>query len=64
MVTNDETFQRLKNFRAGIEGGISTLKRAFGMGRCLWRGLTSFKSYVFVSVVSFNLVMLARRLLA
>lgn len=64
MVTNDETFQRLKNFRAGIEGGISTLKRAFGMGRCLWRGLTSFKSYVLVSVVSFNLVMLARRLLA
>lgn len=64
MVTNDETFQRLKNFRAGIEGGISTLKRAFGMGRCLWRGLTSFKSYVLVSVVSFNLVMLARRLLS
>jgi hypothetical protein len=30
----------------------------------LWRGLTSFKSYVLVSVVSFNLVMLARRLLS
>lgn len=62
MVTDDETFKRLKNFRAGIEGCISTLKRAFGMGRCTWRGLTSFKSYVLASVVSFNLVMLARRL--
>lgn len=62
MVTDEETFRRLKNFRAGIEGCISTLKRAFGMGRCTWRGLTSFKSYVLASVVSFNLVMLARRL--
>lgn len=62
MVSDDETFQRLKNFRAGIEGGISMLKRAFGMGRCMWRGLTSFKSYVLACVVSFNLVMLARRL--
>lgn len=62
MVTDTETFQRLKNFRAGIEGGISMLKRAFGLGRCTWRGITSFKSYVLASVVSFNLVMLARRL--
>jgi IS5 family transposase len=62
MVSDDETFRRLKNFRAGIEGGISMLKRVFGLGRCLWRGLTSFKSYVLASIVSFNLVMLARRL--
>lgn len=62
MVSDDATFRRLRNFRAGIEGCISTLKRAFSMGRCTWRGLASFKSYVHASVVAFNLSVLARRL--
>lgn len=60
MVSNEATFRRLRNFRAGIEGCISTLKRAFGMGRCTWRGLASFKSYVLVSVIAFNLAVIAR----
>ncbi len=56
-------FKRLRNFRAGIEGCISTLKRAFKLDRCTWRGLRSFKSYVWASVVSYNAIILARRLL-
>ncbi len=51
------------DFRSGIEGVISTLKRAFQMDRCTWRGLASFKAYVWASVTSFNLVALARHLL-
>jgi len=53
-------FRRLRNFRSGIEGCISTLKRAFQMGRCTWRGLESFKAYVWASVTAFNLIVLAR----
>ena len=55
-------FTRLRDFRAGIEGCISFLKRAFGLGRCTWRSLPSFKSYVWSSIVSMNLLVIARHL--
>ena len=57
-------FKRLRDFRAGIEGCISAMKRAFGLDRCTWRGLSGFKSYVWSSVVSFNAIILARHLTA
>ncbi len=63
MVRSAWVFRRLRDFRSGIEGCISTLKRAFQMGRCNWRGLDSFHSYVWNSVTSFNLIVLARHLL-
>jgi IS5 family transposase len=47
-----------------MEGCISTLKRAFHMDRCNWRGLASFHAYVWSCVTSFNLIVLARHLLA
>jgi transposase, IS5 family len=62
MVTNSTVYRSLRNFRAGIEAGISFLKRAFGLGRCTWRSLASFKSYVWSSVVAANLLILARHL--
>jgi IS5 family transposase len=55
-------YRRLRNFRAGVEGCISAIKRICGMGRCMWRGLRGFKSYVQCSVVAFNLLILARRI--
>jgi IS5 family transposase len=55
-------FKQLKNFRAGIEGCISFLKRIFGLSRCTWRSLASFKSYVWASIVSLNLLVMARHL--
>jgi len=48
-------FRALKRFRAGIEGIISTLMRSFGLRRCLWKGWESFRSYVGLGVVTFNL---------
>jgi len=57
-------FRRLRDFRAGIEGLISFLKRAFGLGRCTWRGAESFASYVLSSVIAANLLTLARHLLS
>ena len=64
MAKNTWVYRRLRNFRAGIEGNISFLKRIFGLSRCTWRSLPSFKSYVWGSIISFNLLVLARHLMA
>jgi transposase, IS5 family len=53
-----------RNFRAGIEAGISTLKRACGLDRCTWSRWGGFKQYVWNSIVSYNLLVLARTRLA
>jgi len=53
-------FKKLRRFRAGIESGISWLKRSFGFWRCTWKSFRSFKCYVWTSVVSANLFTLAR----
>ena len=60
MGVKKKTFERLKNFRAGIEGNISELKRAFGMGRANWKGHEGFKAYVWSAVLSYNLSRMAR----
>ena len=57
-------YKALRNFRAGIEAGISTLKRAFGLGRCTWKGWEGFGRYVWSSIVSYNLLVVARTKLA
>ena len=57
-------YKKLRNFRAGIEAGISVLKRAFGLDRCKWRGWGGFKQYVWSSIVSYNLLVIARIKLA
>ena len=64
MVKSSWVYKRLKRFRAGIEGNISFLKRCFGLDRCTWRSLESFKAYTWASVLSANLLILARHALA
>ena len=61
MCKSKYVFNKLRNFRAGIESGISWLKRSFELTRCLWKGLDSFKSYVWSSIVSANLLTIARK---
>jgi IS5 family transposase len=46
-------------FRAGIEGTISALKRAFRLFRCLFRGFRNFASGVGLSIFGHNLIVLA-----
>lgn len=53
-------YKRLRRFRAGIESGISWLKRSLGFDRCTWKSFRSFKSYVWASIVSANLLTMAR----
>jgi len=60
MVKSSWVYRKLRNFRAGIEGIISFLKRAFGLDRCTWKGHSSFKSYVWASIVSANVLLIAR----
>ena len=63
MAKSSWVFHKLRRFRAGIEGIISFLKRAFGLRRCEWRSLPSFKSYVWASILTSNLLVIARHLL-
>jgi IS5 family transposase len=49
-----------QRFRAGIEGTISVLKRAFRLLRCPYRGFKSFSASVGMSIFCHNLVVLAR----
>jgi IS5 family transposase len=60
MVSSRWVYRKLRNFRAGIEAGISCLKRAYGLARCTWRGIDHFKTYVWSSVVAYNLALFAR----
>lgn len=60
MGVKEKTFKRLRDFRAGIEGNISELKRVFGASKATWKGLDGFKAFVWSSVISYNLVRLAR----
>ena len=60
MVKSNWVYRKLRNFRAGIEYDISCLKRAFGLARCVWRGLDHFRAYVWSSVVAYNLALFAR----
>jgi transposase, IS5 family len=48
-----------QRFRAGIEGSISVLKRAYRLLRCPYRGFNSFASSIGLSVFCHNLVLLA-----
>lgn len=60
MVKSRWVYRRLRNFRAGIEAGISCLKRAYGLARCTWKGLEHFNAYVWSSIVAYNLALLVR----
>lgn len=60
MGLKEKTLKKLRNFRAGIEGNISELKRAFGAGKALWKGEDGFLSFVWASVISYNLTRLVR----
>jgi IS5 family transposase len=64
MCRSSWVYKRLRRFRAGIESAISWLKRSFGFARCTWKTLRSFKSYVWASIVSANLLTLARKQIA
>lgn len=61
MCSSKWVYDKLRKFRAGIESGISWLKRSFGLDLCTWKSWPSFKSYVWASIVTANLFTMARK---
>ena len=55
-----EDFREGQRFRAGVEGSISVLKRAFKLNRCLFKGFKNFAASVGCAVFCHNLVLLAQ----
>jgi IS5 family transposase len=64
MAKSSWVYKKLRNFRAGIEANISTLKRAFGLNRCTWKSWKGFCRYVWSSIVAYNPQVMARIKLA
>jgi IS5 family transposase len=60
MVRSQWVYDKLRRFRAGIESGISLLKRVFGLARCVWKGARGFHAYVRTAILAANLLLLAR----
>lgn len=60
MTESSEPFKEGQRFRAGSEGSISVLKRAFCMDRCLFKGFKNYATSVGLAVLCHNLVLLAR----
>ena len=55
-----DAFVRGQRFRAGVEGSISVLKRAFKLGCCLFKGFRHYAASVGLAVLCHNLVLLTR----
>lgn len=53
-------FVKGRHRHAGVEGRISVLKRAHGLGRCLVHGFTGFQCWVGWGVITGNLAVLGR----
>lgn len=56
----DKVLAHWQAFRAGIEGTISGLKRAFRLIRCFFHGFRSFDAAVGLGVFCHNLIVLAK----
>jgi len=57
----DKLMTMWQAFRAGIEGTISGLKRAFRLARCFYHGFKRFDAAIGLGVLAHNLVVLARQ---
>lgn len=57
---HSEDFASGQRFRAGVEGSISVLKRAYKLNRCLFKGYKHFASSVGCAVFCHNLVLLTQ----
>lgn len=55
-----EEFIEGQRFRAGSEGSISVLKRAFKLGKCYFKGFKNYAASVGLAVLCHNLVLLTR----
>jgi IS5 family transposase len=59
-----EWFRAGRNWRAGIEGRISGLKRRHGLARCRYHGTIGMERWVGLGGIAHNLHIIAQRLTA
>lgn len=64
IVRSHWVYDKLRRFRAGIESGMSLLKRVFALARRVWNGATDFHAYLRTAALAANLLLLARARLA
>jgi transposase, IS5 family len=57
---SQEWFVEGRKWHAGVEGRISVLKRAHGLGRCLNHGLPGFERWIGWGVIAGNLAVIGR----
>jgi IS5 family transposase len=57
---NQDWFIEGRKWHAGVEGRISVLKRAHGLGRCLDHGLPGFQRWIGWGVIAGNLAVMGR----
>ncbi len=57
---HSDEFKDAQKFRAGVEGSISTLKRAFGMKRSLLKTFNTFAANIGCMAFCYNLVLLSK----
>jgi IS5 family transposase len=55
-----EAFVEGQRFRAGAEGSISVLKRAFNLGKCFFKGFKNYAASVGLAILCHNLVLLTQ----
>lgn len=60
MGVKQKTFDAQRDFRAGVEGNISELKRAYGAGKATWKGREGFNAFVWAATLCYNLVRAVR----
>jgi len=54
----------LKKWRSGIEALISNFKRGLNAAKCTWKGWEAFKQFVLWNIITFNLRIISRSILA
>jgi IS5 family transposase len=64
LVSSTKLNRLLRNFRAGIEGCISFLKRTFGFSRVIDRSLETFNAALHMGAFAYNITLLARMCIA
>lgn len=57
---SQQWFVEGRKWHAGVEGRISVLKRAHGLGHCLNHGLPGFERWIGWSVIAGNLAVMGR----
>jgi len=64
IATSKKMETMLKKWRSGMEALISNFKRGLNASVCLWKGWEAFKRFVLWNIITFNMRVIARWIVA